>query len=114
MRVTIRRRDAKKLNALNAKLDRVLLLLEGLAGEQTKLKKEIKDMAGELDRLTSEVEENTSVTGSAITLLNNLSQLIRDAGTDPTKLSALADQLDSNSAALAAAVAANTPAAPPA
>jgi len=37
---------------------------------------------------------------------------LKDAGTDPAALKALQDQIDSNSAALAAAVTANTPATP--
>jgi hypothetical protein len=66
----------------------------------------------ELIRLTEEVEEHTTVAESAITLIKGLSQLIKDAGTDPAKLKALTDKLDAQNAALAAAVSENTPAAP--
>jgi cell division FtsZ-interacting protein ZapD len=75
------------------------------------LRMEAMEMA-ELGRLTSEVAEGNDVQQSAITLLQNLSQLIRDNATDQTALNALADQLDSQNASLAAAVVANTPAAP--
>lgn len=66
----------------------------------------------DLSRLQAEVEENSDVVASAATLLGQLSQLIRDNATDEAALLALADDLDTNNAALAAAVATNTPDAP--
>jgi len=65
----------------------------------------------DLTRLTAEVAESGTVVDSAVTLLGQLSQLIRDNATDPVALNALADQLDAQQTALAAAVVANTPAA---
>lgn len=41
-----------------------------------------------------------------------LSQQIKDAGTDPVALANITAQIDANSTALAAAIVANTPAAP--
>ena len=73
------------------------------------LEKALKIMSEQLDRLTTEVAENSDVIGSAVTLLGNLSQQIRDLKDDPAALDALADDLDAQSNALAAAVAANTP-----
>lgn len=67
----------------------------------------------DLTRITNEVAENASVIQSAITLLNGLSEQIRELSTDPVALGELADQLDAQSEALAAAVAANTPAEEP-
>lgn len=64
----------------------------------------------DLTKLQEEVQENGTVIGSAITLLNGLKAQLDAAGTDPEALKALSDQLDSQSNALAAAVAANTPA----
>lgn len=69
-------------------------------------------MAADLTRLTAAVERDSTVNQSAITLLNSLSQLIRDNATDPAALTALADQLDAQQQALADAVVANTPAQP--
>jgi len=69
-------------------------------------------MAGEVAKLEQDVADQTTVIQSAITLLNNIGQLLRDAGTDPVKLLALSTAIESNSTALAAAVAANTPGAP--
>jgi tRNA U34 5-carboxymethylaminomethyl modifying enzyme MnmG/GidA len=66
----------------------------------------------QLDDITSAVEEETTVNSSAITLLTQLAQSIESLKNDPAALSALATQIRSNSSALAAAVTANTPAAP--
>ena len=68
-------------------------------------------MTKELDTLTQKVEESTTVQQSAIELLNGLSAQIVDLKDDPVALQALADNLSSKSSELAAAVAANTPAA---
>lgn len=67
-------------------------------------------MSAALDRLTLEVSENASAVDSAITLITNLAEQIRDALGDEDALNALADDLDAKSQALASAVAANTPA----
>jgi hypothetical protein len=68
-------------------------------------------MALDLTRLEAAVERDTTVNQSAITLLSQLSQLVRDTAGDPAKVTALADQLDAQQQALADAVTANTPAA---
>lgn len=70
----------------------------------------INEMTPELQRLTDEVTEMKTVNQSAISLLQNLSQLIRDRANDPVALNALADSMDSETKALADAVTANTPA----
>lgn len=69
-------------------------------------------MAGELDALTAQVTANTDAEASAIQLLQNLHDLLVAAGTDPAKLTALATTLKTSQDALAAAIVANTPAAP--
>jgi hypothetical protein len=66
----------------------------------------------DLSRLQASVDADTTVDQSAITLLTQLSDMLRAAATDPAEIAAIADQLDANSTALAAAVTANTPAAP--
>lgn len=75
-------------------------------------------MSKELDDLTAQVEENTEVEGSAVALINGIAaQLtalaaeLANVGVDNSKVTALAAQLRSSADALAAAVAANTPAA---
>lgn len=66
-------------------------------------------MSKELDDLTAEVAQETTVENSAITLINGLAAQITAAGTDPAKLAALTASIKSSSDALAAAVTANTP-----
>lgn len=68
----------------------------------------------DLSALQNEVANNTTVEASAITLIQGLAAQITAAGTDPAKLAAIVTQLSTNDTQLAAAVAANTPAAPPA
>lgn len=63
-----------------------------------------------LNRLTTEVAELTTVAESAVALINGLSQQIKDAAGDQAKLDELTDKLDAQANSLAAAVAANTPA----
>lgn len=67
-----------------------------------------------LDQLTTDVQADTDAVTAATTLIAGLVQQIKDAGTDPVALKALTDKLEANTAALSAAVVANTPAAPPA
>lgn len=66
----------------------------------------------ELDDLKTQVEETTTVEQSAVELLTGLSAQIEALKTDPAALQDLANQLKTKSTELAAAVAANTPAAP--
>lgn len=73
---------------------------------------EIFDMSAELDRLTQEVQQNSDSVDSIITLVNGLADQIRNSVNDPAALNKLADDLDAQQGRLAAAVAANTPAAP--
>lgn len=100
-------------SVLYQKLDAILAAVRGTKDAVSILEEK---MAGELDALTAKVEENTSVDQSAIVLLNGLKQKLDEAiaSGDPTKLQALSDALGASNAALAAAVAANTPAEPPA
>lgn len=69
-------------------------------------------MSTALTKITNEVTETKGIIQSAVTLIEGLAGQIRDLKDDPAALDALADSLDSDSSALAAAVAANTPAAP--
>jgi hypothetical protein len=89
------------------------VVLLGLAAILYVIHTRRKAMATAKENLTREVAENKTVMGSAATLLGNLKQRLDDAiaSGDPADLQALSDELDTNSNALAAAVAANTPAA---
>lgn len=75
-------------------------------------------MAIDLSGLEAEVTNNDTVDGSAIALINGVAQQIEDAIAaddiaDATNVNALAARLRASSDALAAAIAANTPAEPP-
>ena len=70
-------------------------------------------MSEALDRLTASVAQATTVAESAVTLIGTIAAEIRDNVDDSDALNDLADKLDAETADLAAAVSANTPAAPP-
>ena len=65
-----------------------------------------------LDQLTTDVANLTTVDQSAEALIVGLSAQIKAAGTDPVALKALTDEMEANTAGLAAAVAAGTSAPP--
>ena len=65
-----------------------------------------------LVELQAAVATDTTVTASAITLLQGLAAQITAAAGDPAALDAIVQDLNANTTALAEAVAANTPAAP--
>lgn len=62
--------------------------------------------------LTAEVERNNTVDGSAVALISGLADQILASANDPVAVRALATALKTSTDSLAAAVAANTPAAP--
>lgn len=80
------------------------------------LTQEIRRMSAQLEALRAAVAANTTVTGSAIELLNGLYdklvELLAQETIDPAAVQALADELSAQTQALAAAVTENTPAAP--
>lgn len=61
--------------------------------------------------LTAQVAKNTTVIGSAMTLIQGFKAQLAAAGTDPVALAALQQSLSDSDDQLAAAVAQNTPAA---
>ncbi len=75
---------------------------------------ELETIMTDLATLTADVQAETELDNAAIALINGLAAQITAAGTDPAALKALTDSMEANAAALSAAVAANTPAAPPA
>lgn len=68
----------------------------------------------QIDDLEAELARNTSVDESVLALITNLLAQIEAAKTDPARIQAVIDKFRANDDSLAAAVAANTPAAPPA
>jgi len=88
--------------------------IDKILSEIKQLTKEEKKMATDLTALTEQVTNNTDVVQSAIALISGLAAELQAAGTDPIALQSLVDELNTNNVALASAVTANTPAAPPA
>lgn len=70
-----------------------------------------------LDTLAADVEANTSATASVVQVVNTIVQELKDLqaasgnSVDPAALKAITDKLEANTAAIAAAVVAGTPAA---
>jgi hypothetical protein len=87
--------------------------LDTLIGLVTNLQQEETAVLADLTQLMTDVTTNGTVIGSAVTLLQGLSAALAAAGTNPAQLAALQQQLESDTTALANAVVANTPAAPP-
>lgn len=90
-------------------LDRRFDRLERLLGSV--LNKE-RHILMDLNTIQTKVNDNGDVEASAIILLGQLSDLIRAGAQDPVQMQAIADKLDTDKAALAAAIVANTPAGP--
>ncbi len=72
----------------------------------------LNKMALNFSRVEQEVSEISSVVDSAVTLLQQVAQEIRDSAGNQAKLDKLATDLDAKATALAEAIAANTPADP--
>ena len=70
-------------------------------------------MAQDISQLETEVSEEVTIMASAEKLITGLAERLRDAGVDPAKLAKLQADLDTSGNALAAAIAANTPAEEP-
>jgi hypothetical protein len=99
--------------------EQILGLLVKLMGDVQQIKFSLKRLEGkanimalDLTALQTEVANNTTVEASAITLIQGFATALQAAGTDPVALAALVTTLQTNDAGLAAAVAANTVAAP--
>jgi hypothetical protein len=67
-----------------------------------------------LAALTTQVTASVGVETSAVTLISGFASLIADNSNDPAAINALAAQMQTSAAALAAAVAANPGPTPPA
>lgn len=101
-----------------ALLYRILANQEEMLGLLLSIKQEENIMALDLTDLTARVSANTSAEASAATLLSSIKTELDTAiaalptPADKVALQALSDQIGANTANLAAAVVANTPAAP--
>lgn len=100
------------LEEINMRLEKIERSLVIIAGSEYYSAKREENILADLTDLTSKVAATETAEQSAIVLLNNLAQMIRDAGIDPAALADLATRLDTGANDLAAAVVADTPAAP--
>jgi hypothetical protein len=91
--------------AQQSQLDRIEAALATITQQE-------QAMTPQLQALQAEVQRNTDVTTSVTALVQNLADQIVALKDDPAALQALADSLKANDDGLAAAVTANTPAAP--
>ena len=91
----------------DSRIDKILTAINQLVTEE-------KKTMADLTALTEQVSSNTDVVNSAVVLIAGLADQLQAAASDPAAVQALADTLRTNNQALADAVAANTPAAPPA
>jgi uncharacterized protein YoxC len=103
----------REIQLIERKLDEVLMMLDALTIETRKQTRQGNKLMADLTRITSEVAENGTVIGSAVTLIEQIAEALRNAGTDQAALDQLAADLDAQASALADAVVRNTPAAPP-
>ena len=85
---------AQALQPISSKLDEIL------RGE--------RKMSAQLDALQAQVEQNTNLEASAVTLIEGLAAQIADAANDPVQIAALSAKLQTSATALAAAITANT------
>jgi len=84
--------------------DRVLKLTQKI----DLLTERIKEMSAALDALKVQVERNTQVDQSAITLIQGIAQQLQELKDDPAAIEALSNELQASADALSAAVSANT------
>jgi hypothetical protein len=80
------------------------------SGAESETLRSLRKIMADLTSLQQQVAENTQVETSAVTLIKGIADRLKAAGTDPVALQTLQDQLHASAAALAAAIAANTPA----
>ena len=101
------------LYEVHKKLDIIMIAIKKvLANQKVSAEKEIH-MTQQLDDLTVAVEENTTLDGSIIQLVDGLAAQIAALKDDPAKLTVLATSLRAKSAAIAAAIMTNTTVEPP-
>jgi hypothetical protein len=92
-------------------LDRIERLLIDLIGLTRKELTMSTQVSANLQALMTQVAQNASVEGSAVTLIQGIASQLSAAlnNSDDAALPALVSQLNNSATALAAAVAANTP-----
>lgn len=85
--------------------------LDGIEARLSVIQRENQIVTKELSDVQAAVQSETDAVTGAVTLLGQLSDLIRASKDDPAALEALATQISGNKQRLADAIVANTPAA---
>ena len=93
------------IQRLETKIDQLLVLVRASREWEERAMSAIND-------LEAKVEEVETVEQSAIMLIENISQMLKDAGSNPVKLAEIIATLDAGKTRLADAIVANTPAEP--
>ena len=99
--------DPDQFALITSRLDAIVAQLKTLNRMET-------NVMSVLDDIEAEVAKQTSVEGSVETLISNLAQAVKSAGTDPARLNAILTALKNNDERLAQLVADNTAADQPA
>lgn len=89
----------------------ILAKLSAIAAQLAIVQAKQETLMAAIDELKASVAAEDTVIGSAVTLISGFSARLTAAGTDPAALAALKADIDGQAQSLAAAVAANTPAA---
>lgn len=103
------------MSALSQILECLLLSSKGIRSQLDRIESKLDRILQQentsnmtLQELKTQVEKNTAVEESAVTLINGIAQQLKNAAQDPAAIQALADELAKSGADLAAAVTANT------
>ncbi len=104
--------DYATWTAMQAAISRIDKTVAQIATDVKAIKAEEDKIMSTVDDIQADVTKEDSVIDGAVTLLKGLADALKAAGTDPAKLAALHTDITAKTDALAAAVAANTPAAP--
>jgi chromosome segregation ATPase len=104
----------QQIATIQLQLNQILSSVQANKASLTTLQTQERNIMAALDDLQTQVQANTNLEQSAITLIQGLAKQITDAvnSNDSSALAALAGQLNTSAAALGAAIAANTPQAP--
>lgn len=105
--------DQTQLDRIEGRLSRIEQLLGNVTALQRATLSEIFTMASNVDTVIAKVTELETVNDSAIALLGQLAQEIRNNSTDQGALLELANRIDADKAKMADAIVANTPSEPP-
>lgn len=101
-----------ELTVINDRLASIEKLVQaGSGADLTELAQKVEILMASVDRIESSVDGLTTVGDGMVTLLGQLSELVRAADPNNPRLNALADKIDAKKVDWAQAVINNTPAA---